>query len=159
MKQPMPVDVRFWSKVDRSGECWRWTAKITRDGYGCFTVKRNGKTKFYGAHRFAYELTSGPIPAGMQVDHRCFNRWCVRPEHLRLASNRQNAQNRQGAQANSKTGVRGVWKCHNGSYIARVRHKGVYHFVGLYPTIKEAEAAVVEKRNELFTHNDRDRVA
>jgi hypothetical protein len=31
--------------------------------------------------------------------------------------------------------------------------------VGLFLTIAEAEAAVIAKRNELFTHNDMDRRA
>lgn len=27
---------RFWEKVDKSGECWKWTATLTHNGYGSF---------------------------------------------------------------------------------------------------------------------------
>jgi hypothetical protein len=57
-----------------------------RTGYGKFW--RDGKT--VSAHRVAYELFVGPIPAGMQIDHLCRNRLCVRPEHLQLATVREN---------------------------------------------------------------------
>lgn len=37
--------------------------------------------------------------------------------------------------------------------MARVKHNGVLYSAGQYDTIAEAEAAVIAKRNELFTHN------
>lgn len=153
------TSARFWSKVNKLQECWLWTAKITRDGYGCFAITNNGKTQYRGAHRVAYEMSFGSIPDGMDIDHICFNRRCVRPEHLRLASRSQNLQNRRGAQTNSKSGIRGVWLRADGKWIARVRDQGRYHFVGSFDSKQEAEIAVVAKRNELFTHNDLDRTA
>jgi hypothetical protein len=71
---------RFWQKVDKSSDangCWLWTAHKCR-GYGTFGW--NGSTK--QAHRVAYELTIGPIPAGLTIDHLCRNRSCVNPAHL-----------------------------------------------------------------------------
>lgn len=58
---------RFWSKVDKSGDCWIWTGSITPDGYGEFRI--NGRT--VRAHVFAYELQFGPIPDGLVPDHTC----------------------------------------------------------------------------------------
>jgi hypothetical protein len=42
------------------------------------------------AHRFSYTITFGPIPKGQQVMHRCDNKKCVRPEHLRLGTQKDN---------------------------------------------------------------------
>jgi len=68
---------RFWSKVSKTENCWNWTGWL-RLGYGQFNV---GRRKF-AAHRVAYELTVGPIPEGMQLDHLCRNTRCVNPAHL-----------------------------------------------------------------------------
>jgi hypothetical protein len=44
------------------------------------------------AHRVAWELTYGPIPAGLYVCHHCDNPPCCNPAHLFLATNAGNAQ-------------------------------------------------------------------
>ncbi len=77
---------RFWSKVDKSGSCWVWTAS-RNSGYGQFAI-RTGTPVL--AHRVAWELTRGPVPEGMQLDHLCRNRLCVNPDHLEPVTNRQN---------------------------------------------------------------------
>lgn len=82
---PGPVD-RFWAKVDKSGECWEWTASRAGGGYGSFTVNGRGQP----AHKFAYELLAGPVPAGLVLDHLCRNRICVRPDHLEPVTEREN---------------------------------------------------------------------
>lgn len=74
------AEQRFWAKVDKTGECWLWTASLTSHGYGQFYF--DGRP--VAAHRFSYELFSLPIPAGMDVDHTCRIRACVNPFHLRL---------------------------------------------------------------------------
>jgi hypothetical protein len=69
---------RFWAKVRKTDTCWLWTASGDRNGYGLFW---NGDKLVY-AHRYAYELLVGPIPAGLTIDHLCETPACVWPTHL-----------------------------------------------------------------------------
>lgn len=148
---------RFWSKVDRSGSCWLWTASTGR-GYGRFGILVNGKTKIMKAHRIAYSLTNGRIPDGGEIDHRCRNRACVNAEHLRLATHKQNQENLGGAKTGSISGVRGVsWASRHNKWLAKITHNQRQVYVGMFATVAEAEQAVTAKRRELFTHNDADR--
>jgi hypothetical protein len=82
---------RFWSKVDKSGNCWRWTGHVdAATGYG--HLSWNGKS--IGAHRASYEIHFGPIPAGLEIDHvrarGCTSRACVNPAHLEAVTRQQN---------------------------------------------------------------------
>lgn len=149
----LSVDERFWNKVNRTEGCWLWTGYVST--YGHFGM--GGRT--VDAHRVAYELTYGPIPPGAEIDHRCFNKVCVRPDHLRLATSKQQKEHQAGARSDSRTGVRGVFPYRDGTFQAWVGHNGKSIWVGRFNTIAEAEAAVVAARNERFTHNDLDRVA
>jgi hypothetical protein len=150
----LPFADRFWLKVDKSTECWLWTATTIKGGYG--HVGKDGKLVL--AHRASYEMAYGPIPAGMQVDHKCHQTSCVRPDHLQVVTQHLNGQNRSGAQANSVTGVRGVHPYRNtGRWVGCVKAGGRSIHVGIFDTILEAETAVVAKRNELFTNNLLDR--
>lgn len=89
---------RFMAKFHREGECWVWHAFKTRDGYGRF---RTGVLSG-GAHRASYEHFTGPIPAGLQVDHLCRNRACVRPDHLEAVSQQENVRRGVGITATNK---------------------------------------------------------
>lgn len=80
---------RFWAKVDKSGgpdACWLWTAGRSDWGYGHFRVG----SKNLQAHRFAWELTRGPIPAGLLVLHRCDNPPCCNSAHHFLGTHADN---------------------------------------------------------------------
>lgn len=78
----MTLPQRFWDKVDRSGDCWEWTAGKNHYGYGSYVVFREGGRFSAQAHRVAYESLVGTIPCGMQLDHLCRNPACVNPAHL-----------------------------------------------------------------------------
>jgi len=86
---PPAVDpaVAFWRHVRREPDgCLTWTGAKARGGYGNFSAK--GKT--VKAHRFAYEMANGRIPAGMQIDHLCRYRACVEATHLEAVTQREN---------------------------------------------------------------------
>jgi hypothetical protein len=84
MRKRSPEE-RFWAKVDKTETCWLWTGAITkRTGYGAFGMQLGSVNRWHNVlpHRFAYELLIGPIPEGLVIDHLCFVRRCVRPDHL-----------------------------------------------------------------------------
>lgn len=98
MKRSAPEDL-FWSKVDRSGECWLWQAFRDKDGYGMFsvTLPRDGlprgvptPQRRVRASHFAWETVNGPVPRGLYVLHSCDVPACVNPNHLRLGTARDN---------------------------------------------------------------------
>ena len=51
-------------------------------------------------------MANGPIPAGMQVLHRCDNPPCVRPDHLFLGTNKDNVDDKM---------AKGRHKCPHGT--------------------------------------------
>lgn len=114
VRSAVPVDQRFWPKVDQDGslpadrpelgQCWLWTAATSRGGYGYFGLGTlaEGNRRVVPAHRVAYELTIGPIPESLELDHLCRNRRCVNPVHLEPVTRKEN--NRRGTSLPAENG-------------------------------------------------------
>jgi hypothetical protein len=75
---------RFHAKYipEPNSGCWLWDGWVNGRGYGRF-----GKGL---AHRISWELHRGPIPAGMNICHKCDVPPCVNPDHLFLGTQTDN---------------------------------------------------------------------
>lgn len=148
------LPTRFMAKVklDSTTGCWEWIGSFKPDGYGQYWYEGTSAR----AHRFAYATFHSVLLApNVFVDHKCFNRVCVNPHHLRPVSAKQNSEHRQGPATNNPTGVRGV-ALHKptGRYKVTVGHRRRLIHGGYYDTIAEAEQVAIRMRSELFTHDD-----
>lgn len=66
-------------------DCKIWTGATER-GYGRIVI--DGVS--HRVHRVAWELTNGPIPEGMTIDHLCGIKPCFNLDHLQLSTRRDN---------------------------------------------------------------------
>ena len=67
------------SYVVQKNGCWKWRHSLISTGYG--TLQSNGVQVL--AHRYMHELQNGPISPGKSLHHKCGNKWCVNPSHLK----------------------------------------------------------------------------
>jgi hypothetical protein len=67
-------------------KCWEWPYGKASTGYG--HVNYNGKNM--GAHRVVCILASGESGDQLHAAHKCGNRGCINPHHLRFATATEN---------------------------------------------------------------------
>lgn len=94
---PLPTEfLRFFNKIEVKqvlplnhrvkGPCWLWTAMKDGEGYGQF--KWRGKAIWI--HRFSFHVFNHTAIDGFEIDHKCRQRSCCNPEHLRRRTHIQN---------------------------------------------------------------------
>jgi hypothetical protein len=90
---------RLWSHINKNSglfaiingitsECWLWTGLLSDQGYGLHSVSGVRRK----AHRWIYERINGPIPKGLEPDHLCHHRSCVRPDHMEPVTHAENCR-------------------------------------------------------------------
>jgi hypothetical protein len=80
---------RFWTRVLAVGSCWEWQGgRLTRAV--CAYGQLSWRGQVWRAHRVAWLLANGPIPAGRHVLHTCDNPLCCNPAHLFLGDQSAN---------------------------------------------------------------------
>lgn len=79
------LEDRFWRKVEKTDSCWLWRGALV-GGYGQFRVG----AKAIPSHRWSFEQECGPVPDGLELDHLCRVRACVRPSHLEPVTHKEN---------------------------------------------------------------------
>lgn len=102
-------DARFRRQAKpQANGCWMWTGQGNSDGYGMFQPGPGQQRQM--THRWAYEAYVGPIPDGMQVDHKCHtddsacpggrdcpHRRCCNPAHLEAVTASENTKRQRHA--------------------------------------------------------------
>ena len=76
------------TKISPDTECILWTGCTTKAGYGQLSVL--GKRLY--THRVSYEIFVGKIEEGLQIDHLCRVRNCIRPDHLEQVTSAENTR-------------------------------------------------------------------
>lgn len=80
---------RFYSNVSTiptENGCLEWMGYCDSLGYGLFGIVKDS----FFAHRVAWEIVNGPIPAGLLIRHMCHNPRCVNHAHLLTGTHADN---------------------------------------------------------------------
>lgn len=83
---PVSERLAHYSAINPTTGCHEWSGCKSQNGYAYIRVA--GRTVY--AHRVAWELANGPVPAGRYLDHLCRNRRCINPGHLEPVTHREN---------------------------------------------------------------------
>ena len=96
-----PKQVRnFWKHVDKSGDCWLWTASCT--GKHKEQPQCSVNCRRLLAIRVGWFAVHGCDPYPAHVLHTCDNPKCCNPSHWFLGTNRDNCQDKSRKARNGR---------------------------------------------------------
>ena len=136
------LDKMFYDPTSPSFLRWGWNEKcprVTRKSVGGldrstgYYVFYSSEKKFY-CHRVIWEIFNGPIPEGMEIDHKDGNRINNNIDNLRLATKSQNMINRPKVCSQR---FKGVYPNHD-RFMTRIMVDGKDVYLGTYDTQEEA---------------------
>lgn len=104
----------------------------------------------YQEHQLVWLAETGEFPP-TYIDHINGRRADNRFGNLRLATQQQNNEN-VGRRSDNRSGLRGVSRRVNGSWVAQIQSAGVKHHLGYFDTPEAAHAAYTLAATNLFTH-------
>lgn len=147
-----PLRFRFLAKLafGNPGGCWLWSGARHPQGYGFIKRKDGAQLR---AHRVAYELMFGSIPAGVFVCHHCDNPRCVRPSHLFLGSHKDNMADMatKGRAARQRGGRNGSARLEPDQVMAIREANGPYRDVARRYGVSPSAVGLI-KRRERWAH-------
>jgi hypothetical protein len=101
------VILKFWKNIKKTNNCWIWTGKKDRDGYGLISIFNHTNNRIRGAHRLSYWIHNDyKNPKNNYICHTCDNPSCVNPIHLVLADVHWN--NNDKIKKNRQKGPKGI---------------------------------------------------
>lgn len=129
----------------------RWHACWSRRGKTFYAHRNalngNGKRTIIQMHR----VIMGATDPNIEIDHKNHDTLDNRKENLRACSGLQNKSNRSGPQANSTSGVRGVyWHKRAGKWMAQIKVNKKHIYLGLFDSKDKAAEAYASANREHF---------
>jgi hypothetical protein len=157
--KPLPSQefLREWLDYDPQTGAFTWKKAAPRGRsyvgqiagcYNRFGYLRIGLTGFgqIMAHRLAWIYVYGPTIGGGEIDHIDGNPSNNAIANLRLATSRQQKQNKR-VQSNNRIGLKGAYyhACHKGKkWRSQIKVGNTLFFLGYFHTAEEAHAAYGE---------------
>lgn len=90
--------LRIDASIHRDVACWVCTYAVNHDGYAVMLSRPD----HFRCHYISYVYHFGPLPEGFEVMHRCDNRRCVNPSHLKAGLHWQNAADMVGKRRSTR---------------------------------------------------------
>jgi len=73
--------------------CWLWKGRRNKTGYG---IVRDETGKRTLVHQLVFLRVRGAVPEGLEPDHTCKVKHCIRPDHLEPVTHQENIRRRYG---------------------------------------------------------------